>query len=1035
MKTLYIQFLFLVSSVCLAQVPVIETADGKGGYAKNKQVVLQKLMIETKITGSLSTHVVTMVFKNNSNRLREGRLTFPLPEGVNAGGYALDINGKLRSAVPVEKEKAKEVYETIRKRNVDPGVLEKVEGNNFRTTIYPIAANGGERTVQITYHDELKRSESGYRYFLPLNYSSEIPKFHIKTVVFQNAAAPQLEEKPDGSFDFVKNGNVWTAEIRKTNYVPGHNLRINIPRGSDSQNILIQKASGNASYFLANLNISPNERPKKLPGELAIVWDHSLSGIKRDHAKELALLEAYFQTHKNLAVKIYFISNTFDEGKSFTVRNGDWSRLKLYLSQVTYDGGTDFGLLQSVKGDEILFFTDGLASFGELKLDWKQPVYTVSSSNTANFNRLKFISNRTGGEFLNLNENDPEKEVRKLLFQPLKFLGIENNPSVDEAYPSLKQTISQDFVLTGILKGKQAAVKLKFGYGNEVTEVKTVMLDTAGQSVKDWEISKFWAQKKLNELEIFEKQNKAEIKNISRQFGLVSNSMSLMVLENVEDYVRYDIVPPAELKASFDQMVKNRRTAKEERVNDLMSDAEAITENLKAWWKKDYRQEPKRYPQPDRDPGYTDSVTGRRVRIEEVVVTGASGNRRENESRQSDEAIEVSQSDNRIEEVVLTGALGIKRSAQAVTSASTVVTSERVREQPQISTKEMSSLASSNAVQTLQGRAQGIKISTGYERDRLSDVMNSGRIIISDIPSGEEYMKVFSGIRNPEMIYGIYLKNRKAYENLPQYYFDVSQLLFKNNDRKAGLKVLSSVADLDLENEELYKLLAYRLKQAEAYDKELLATQKVLEWRPFDPQSYRDYALALEDNGNYQQALDNLYKILNQSYTKELADRDQGIEETVIMEINRLISTYGDKLDLKSINPKIIAELPVNVRVVLSWNKDDTDIDLWVTDPNNERCYYSHKETEIGGRLSNDFTRGFGPEQFLLKKAVKGKYKIQTNFFGERQTGIAGPTAIMAEVFINYATGKQERKIVVFQNQQTDGKRTDDGILIGEFEF
>ncbi|WP_449399614.1 VIT domain-containing protein [Chryseobacterium wanjuense] len=58
----------------------------------------------------------------------------------------------------MEKEKAKEVYETIKKRNVDPGVLEKVEGNNFRTTIYPINANGGERTVQITYNYELKKS-------------------------------------------------------------------------------------------------------------------------------------------------------------------------------------------------------------------------------------------------------------------------------------------------------------------------------------------------------------------------------------------------------------------------------------------------------------------------------------------------------------------------------------------------------------------------------------------------------------------------------------------------------------------------------------------------------------------------------------------------------------------------------------------------------------------------------------------------------------------------------------------------------------
>ncbi len=46
-------------------------------------------------------------------------------------------------------------------------------------------------------------------------------------------------------------------------------------------------------------------------------------------------------------------------------------------------------------------------------------------------------------------------------------------------------------------------------------------------------------------------------------------------------------------------------------------------------------------------------------------------------------------------------------------------------------------------------------------------------------------------------------------------------------------------------------------------------------------------------------------------------------------------------------------------------------MDLWVTDPNKETCYYSHKETLIGGRISNDFTEGYGPEQFLLKKAIQ----------------------------------------------------------------
>lgn len=1017
MRSLYIKLLLFFPVLSLAQIPTIDVPDGKGGYEKNNKVVLQKLSIETKITGRISTNVVTMVFKNNSGRLRQGRLTFPLPEGVNASGYALDINGKLRDAVPVEKEKAKEVYETIKKRNVDPGVLEKVEGNNFRTTIYPINANGGERTVQITYNYELKKSGNNYQYFLPLNVASEIPEFTIKTTVFQNADAPQLEEKPDGSFDFVKNGNVWVAETHKTKYKPTGNLKINFPQNNENQTVLMQNASGDSSYFLANVNINSGERAKKLPNKLAIVWDNSLSGMKREHTKEWSLLEEYFKINKNLTVRIYFINNTFDEGKSFKINDGNWSELKTYLSQVTYDGGTDFGQLESLKDDEILFFTDGLSSFGELKLRWEQPVYTISSSNNVNFNQLKYISSKTGGEFLNINENDPKKEVRKLLYQPLKFLGIESNASLSEVYPSLAQTISQDFVLAGILKGNQTAVKVKFGYGNEVTETRTVTLNAQEQTVKDWEISKFWAQKKLNELELFEKQNKNEIKNLSRQFGLVSNNMSLMVLENVEDYVRYDITPPTELQAQFNEIVKNRRAEKDERVEDLMKDAERMTETLKQWWKTDYENRPKQYPKPTSHASRRDTL--RSQRIEEVVVTG-------NISESRDEAVEVSESDKAIEEVVMIGYGSQRRDAvtSAVVASRESVSNEIVERR----------VTRTNAVQALQGRVAGVQIGVRSEDEKLSDIINSGRINMKEVKSNAEYMKFFNDLKDPEAIYQVYLKNRKEYENLPQYYFDISQLLFKNNNKKLGVKILSSIADLEIEDEELYKLLAYKLKQAEVYDKELFATQKVLEWRPFDPQSYRDYALALEDNQEYQGALDNLYKILTQSYTKELANRDDGIEEIIIMEINQLISNYGNKLDLKNINPKIIAELPVNIRVVINWNKDDTDIDLWVTDPNKERCMYSHKETAIGGRISDDFTRGFGPEQFLLKKAIKGKYQIQTNFFGENQVGIAGPTAIMAEVFINYATGKQERKIVVFQNQK-DNKQKGDGILIGEFEF
>ena len=123
--------------------------------------------------------------------------------------------------------------------------------------------------------------------------------------------------------------------------------------------------------------------------------------------------------------------------------------------------------------------------------------------------------------------------------------------------------------------------------------------------------------------------------------------------------------------------------------------------------------------------------------------------------------------------------------------------------------------------------------------------------------------------------------------------------------------------------------------------------------------------------------------------------------------------------------------MPVDIRVVAAWNMDNTDMDLWVTDPNGEKCYYSHKSTDIGGHLSNDITQGYGPEQFLLKKAIKGKYKIEMNYYGDRQFKIAGPTTVMVEIYTHYGESRQERKIITLQMQ----KGQTGGILIGEFNF
>lgn len=980
-------FLFL-SPLFFAQIPLLETPVKNGAYKVSNDIVLHSLNYDVKITGNISTTVATMVFKNNSNRILEGRLTFPLPQNVSVSGYALDINGKLRNAVPVEKEKAKEVFESIEKRRVDPGILEKVEGNNFRTRIYPITANG-QRTVQITYHQELKKSGNNLQYFLPLDYNTVIPSFALKTSVFENINTPQLEEKPDGSFNFVKNGNVWVAEITKTNYKTSNNLIINLPQSQNDSSSMMQTASGNTFYFLANIPVEASSVSKKMPETIGIIWDNSLSGLRRDHLKEFELLDEYFKVAKNTTVKLALLNNEFEERKIFTINNGNWQELKTFLTNLTYDGGTDFGQLKNMKVDEYLLFSDGLSTFGDLNLILNKPFYTIISSTKANFSQMKFISLKTGGELLNINQNSPQREVRKLLFQNLKFLGIKDNQNLSEVYPQLPQTIDHNLVLSGITNQPKTTITLLFGYGNQPTQEKTIALNADEQATKDWDISKFWAQKKISELELFEDVNKEDIKNLGKQFGIATNNTSLIVLEDVQDYARYEIFPPEELRAEYDRIVKGNRNQRDVRMTNIMEKAEQMTENLKKWWNTEFK-EVKKHPTPKKNRDYqepTVEVTNSAVpppnRNSSIVQAEVPGIRVENARAQS------------IDEVVV--------------SASGIRSSE-------------------NRSKAVADEARSQK---AMERENIV----KGKITAIDVKSDQEYMKSFEKLTTAEAIYNQYLVQRKTYIQTPSFYFDIAKLLFQHNNKKLGLKVLSSIADLDIENEELYKLLVYKLKEQNINDKQVWIAKKILAWRPMDPQSYRDYALALEDDGQSQEALDYLYKILNKSYTQEIAQRDNGIEETIILELNELISRNRNQLNISAINPKLIVDLPVNIRVVLNWNKDNTDIDLWITDPTGEKCMYSHKETASGGRLSTDFTRGFGPEQFLLKKAIKGKYKIETNFYGENQVTLTGPTAIMAEIYINYATGKQERKLVVFQNQKKSSEGNGDGILIGEFEF
>lgn len=941
-------------------------------------VALESMQINVEIFGNLAKTTSTLVFKNNSNRVLEGNLTFPLPENTTVSGYAIDINGKLRNAVPVPKERATEVFESIQKRNVDPGIIEKVEGNNFKTRISPIPANG-IRTIQIAYYQELNLENNNYQYHLPLDSSEKIAKFDLMVKVFQASEKPKLIEAPDRTFTFSENSNIYEASLSKTDFSISKSLTIQLPKAENKIESFTQKNTDGSMYFYANTIINSKSEPKIWSNNLGIIWDNSLSGLKRNHTKELELLGKIIQQQKNLTIEVVLLNIQLEKGKTFQIKNGEWSELKKYLEKTVYDGATNYAVINSSKltANEYLMFSDGISTFGPNQFKSNKPIYTIASAATSNFGVLNNIAQKNLGKFINLSEMSVEKAYQKINENNLQFIGIKDK-NVTEVYPSIGTEIEKDFAVTGICPSSLNTIILEFGRNGKVLFTKEIDLKNAS---KTFEISKVWAQNKVNYLEQNPDENKEDILEIGNQFGIVTSNTSLIVLEDVYDYARYKINPPDELKVEYDQILKNNLVNIANENKNLVDAAIQTTENLKKWWNTDYSKIKKKYPLPVKDNNGTQTGSADRY----MMVAAP----------QADEAM-----------------------------------SDEIREAPRQSR--------SGLVRTVQYESETTMDAVVMESAGSSDRKKESKptrnyvpeIKTFDIKSDKDYVKQIKTSKNP---YETYLELRETYQETPSFYYDVATYFIQQKDKETGTKILSSIAELGLENAELYKLLAYKLKELELYETELFIAEKVLKSRPFDVQSHRDYALALQDNKRYQEALDHLYQTITNSYDAEFSRRNKNISEILIPEINNLISLYDYKLDLSKIDKRMIADIPVDIRVVINWNKDNTDIDLWIEEPNGETCYYGSPTTQIGGRMSNDITQGFGPEQFMLKKAIKGKYKIMTNFFGENQMSLSGPTTISAEIYLMYSSGKEIRSLITFQNDKPD--RGADKILIGEFEF
>ncbi|MBN1419338.1 MAG: VWA domain-containing protein [Planctomycetes bacterium] len=128
---------------------------------------IEEHAVQVTINNGIAVTRVTQVFRNKEDRQVEALYTFPVPRGASVSNFSMWINGKEMVGEVVEKARAREIYESYKRRRVDPGLLEQVDYKTFEMRIFPVPPKGAQR-VEITYYQELDFDDDWATYVYPL---------------------------------------------------------------------------------------------------------------------------------------------------------------------------------------------------------------------------------------------------------------------------------------------------------------------------------------------------------------------------------------------------------------------------------------------------------------------------------------------------------------------------------------------------------------------------------------------------------------------------------------------------------------------------------------------------------------------------------------------------------------------------------------------------------------------------------------------------------------------------------------------------
>ena len=349
----------------------------------DQAVEITEINVGVVIVEQVATTTMDISLHNPAPRPTDAELVVPVSEGAVLRGFTFEGGAAEPTATLLPKDEARRIYEQIVAKIRDPALLEFVNENLIRSSVFPVAA-GGTQKVRLTYEHLLPRDGGRVDYVLPRSESLDCRMPWNVAVKIKSKTPISTVYSPSHEVQTARSGpgvlSVRIADNAVTRPGPFRMSYLLEQNGVSASLLAYPDAKTGGGYFLllaglpAELANPDADTPIRREVTLVIDRSGSMRGEKFEQAREAAR-QVLAGLKDGETFNIIAYNDTVTRFSVSALVKGDASVKGAYafLNAIGAGGGTNIhdALLESLRPAPaentlgiVLFLTDGLPTVG-----------------------------------------------------------------------------------------------------------------------------------------------------------------------------------------------------------------------------------------------------------------------------------------------------------------------------------------------------------------------------------------------------------------------------------------------------------------------------------------------------------------------------------------------------------------------------------------------------------------------------------------------------------------------------------------------